>query len=331
VDNNLGDGIVMPRDEGPFETRLRATGGTVTITNNRGHGVRIEGGHFRSRYASVSLSGNCGWGALLNDGHFFAFGNGGEFQVSSNGTGDNGEFWTLTDSGPSGAAAPCGGGGIGITDASAETTSVDLVLENAMVAMNRGPGVATTVRARVFDAVISGNEGPGIVFADLDGTSPDSTAVNLQGSTEVSDNLGSGVELESGSFRAQNTTLLIDNAGAGVECGFGNAAFNLDDGGISTVRRNGLGALMCRLWTLDAGTWSGAAEAPCTRNEGVFTEEGNIDGRATIIRDNGGAGVSASDPDMDGLGVVTIDGGQLCDNGAPNVATADNLTNMSCP
>ncbi len=327
INDNLGDGIVVDRLRSG--SALWISHGTLTIRANKGHGVLVQG-ELTSQNARLVVEDNCGWGVWMEDDAITLeepLPRGPQHQIINNGLtavdGEGSVFWRL-DEEPQRTTGRCGGGGIA-------TIGHDETVRNRLFAIevtdNQGPGVASSGTWQITDALFDGNSGAGVLFR-ADGDETSAVVVRLERGT-FTGNLGAGIDVEAGSIQLRGDTLFDNNVGAGIVSGAGNIDLNNDPmrPGVSTVRRNGQPMVDCEIWMLGSDDWV-RSTAPCDVQGGVVASEGNIDARNPIIRDNIGPGVSASDPDSDGVGIVTIDGGEICGNSEANVAETLNLTGV---
>ncbi len=326
VSDNVGDGIVV--DRAVFGTDLWVSHGTLTVRTNRGHGIVVQG-EFASQNARVVIEDNCGWGVRMEDQAITLeepLPRGPQHRIVNNGLtavgGEGSVFWRFDET-PERTTGRCGGGGIGAIGQDDEVRNRLFAIE---ITDNQGPGVASSGTWQISDALFDGNSGAGVLF-QADGDETSAVVVRLERGT-FTGNLGAGIDVGSGSVQVRGDALFDTNVGAGIVSGAGNIDLNNDPArpGVVTVRRNGQPMRECEIWTL-GDDWV-RSSAPCEVQGGVVASEGNIDARNPIIRDNIGPGVSASDPDSDGVGIVTIEGGEICGNSEADVAETFNLTGV---
>ena len=304
--------------------------GTLTVRTNKGHGVLVQG-ELSSQNARLVVEDNCGWGIWMEDEAITLqepLPRALQHQIINNGLtamdGEGSVFWRLDGAMPQRSTGRCGGGGIG-------TIGHDDTVHNRLFAVeitdNQGPGVASSGIWTITDARFDGNSGAGVLFQP-DGGEPVSVVVRIERGT-FTGNLGAGIEVGSGSVQVRGDALFDTNVGAGIVSGAGSIDLNNDPmrPGVTTVRRNGQPMVDCEIWVLESDDWARSTGA-CEVQGGVVAREGNIDARNPVIRDNIGPGVSASDPDSDGVGIVTIEGGEICGNSEADAAETFNLTGV---
>ncbi|MEM9069310.1 MAG: hypothetical protein AAGE52_12425, partial [Myxococcota bacterium] len=205
-------------------------------------------------------------------------------------------------------------------------------IQNARIANNQGPGIASTGLWRLTGVTVSGNFGPGVLIAPIGDTElPDASAVEVAASpmlTRFDGNIGPAIEVVIGTVRVLGNAEFEGNGGAGVLVRDGSVFLNTDPRFATTslIRQNGSAG--CRAWSFADGEWTGVPLDPCDFTAGVVAEIGNITATNPRIRENAGAGVIARDPDSEGLGVVTINGGEVCANGAADEGETLDLTSV---
>ncbi|MEM9075031.1 MAG: right-handed parallel beta-helix repeat-containing protein, partial [Myxococcota bacterium] len=166
IEDNEGDGLVVDRDGA--ERALWVTWSTLTVRGNRGHGLRTSGGGLATQNANLVVEDNCGCGLWLEDEIAILdtpMGRTpGPHSIVNNGltSAEGGAiFWSIEGGQPTSRTGSCGGGGISLTGMAPDRASVSRI-QNARIANNQGPGIASTGLWRLTGVTVSGNFGPGV-------------------------------------------------------------------------------------------------------------------------------------------------------------------------
>ncbi|MEM9863125.1 MAG: hypothetical protein AAF938_16130 [Myxococcota bacterium] len=338
--DNGGDGILVDLD-GNGTRALFSAFGTVRASNNRGHGLALYGGGIRTELANVIADANCGFGLAVEDAPadlYSQFGRSAEMahRFSNNGSDQaepGGRFFQINGGRAEPASRSCGGGGISIVGLEADGPDTRSRIDSAEIDDNDGPGIASTGPWLLGDVQVRRNFGPGVLIAaPADEDEAAGTMVQFDaGRSEslIEDNFSHGLELRFGDLRAAGNVVLNRNVGAGARLDAGSANLNVGANGTRTaVTGSGRADLMCLHWEPADGLWQ-REDRDCGVTGGIVVAAGNIDAAGIVARDNAGPGLSASDPDDEGLGIITLTGGEVCENDEPDVARVMNYTDVT--
>ena len=314
LDSNVGEGLLVIAYDDGVQARLS---GRVAVRDNRGNGIDVAADRTSISCQELVVSGNCGWGLeVLGNISLWGpmAGTTGLHVFDSNGKepagGGGGVFWDSDFGAPEPFTDVCGGGGLRL-DADPEWSTS--LAAGVRIDNNFGPGIEASGNANIVNAYISANAGAGVdAFNSL---------LVFDGGA-ISDNQGPGifgqVSLESADIIVRGEVLIDRNVGAGVYTKRGDIL--LGDESIVTISN-----------TIDDTCFlevNGPLVTCPGGGTGVRTDDGDIDGDNTVIINNAGPGLSAADPNTMGLGIITLNGGRVCDNGAPDVAVTMNYTGL---